>query len=157
VPGCDHRHHGHSCRGRNDSGRPQPVSPAEAVVAALPTDVLASTVPRAGAYRILFQDGTRAQTDLASLSVLLVLALAVAIVVLAIRDSRHRARHPNYYLTRRALVVIPVEYLLGMLAIIFFPSLIWPHQPSSVELAIEVVTVVSLTIGLRLWSGRPRD
>jgi hypothetical protein len=94
---------------------------------------------------------------LASLVLILVSALAVAIVILAIRDSRQSARHPNYYLTRRALVVTPVAYLLGMLAMIFLQSLIWPHQPSSAELAIEVVAVVGLTIGLRLWTGRPRN
>ncbi len=123
---------------------------------------MASTVPRAGAQQILLQDGAKAHVDLTSLAVVLVLALAVlalavAIVRVAIRDSRQSARHSNYYLTRRALVVTPVAYLLGMLAIIFFQSLISPHQPSSAELAIEVVAVVSFTIALRLWSGIRRN
>jgi hypothetical protein len=95
--------------------------------------------------------------NLESLALILILALAAVILTLAIRDSRRSDRNPNYYLTPRALVVTPAAYLLGMLAIIFLQSLIWPHQPSSAELTVEVVAVIGLTAGLRLWKSRPRD
>lgn len=91
------------------------------------------------------------------LPLILLAGLALAVTIVAIRDVRPSARRATSVSTRWAPLMTPVAFLLGMFALIFVQTLIWPHQPSRSELAIEVVVVVGLTIGLRLWRGRPRS